>query len=115
LHLLLEFIRPHGWLALIAMLLVNGALCYRFGGRALFVTIPIVGIAYGLLDAAWIREEMAKPGWDGQPDQDAVFFLGVILRCVFAAAMLFGSFVTAMLLPNAIHARNRDSIPKDGG
>ena len=114
-HLLLEFIRPHGWLALITMLFVNGVLCYRFGGRTLFITIPIVGIAYGLLDAAWIRAEMAKPDWDGQPDQDAVYFIGVILRCVFAAAMLFGSFVTAILLSSAIHARNRRPMTKDGG
>jgi hypothetical protein len=89
------------------MLLVNGALCYRFGGRTLFVTIPIVGIVYGFLDAAWIDAEMAKPDWDGQPDQDAVYFIGVILRSLFAAAMLLGSFVTAIWLSNAIHAGNR--------
>jgi len=45
--LVLEFIRPHGWPALIVMLFANGLLCYRFGGRVLFVTIPLVAAIYG--------------------------------------------------------------------
>jgi hypothetical protein len=113
-ELLLELLRPHGWLALIAMLLVNIALCNRFGGRALFVTIPVVGIVYGMLDAAWIRSEMARPDWDGQPDQDAIFMIGAILRVATAAILLFASYVATLLLSNAIHARQRYSQTKGG-
>ncbi len=97
------------------MLVVNGALCYRFGGRALFVTIPVVGVVYGLLDAAWIRDEMTKPDWDRQPDQDFVYFSGLILRCIFAAILLFGSFVAAILLSNAIRNPCRIPTSKNGG
>ena len=87
------------------MLVVNGALCWRFGGRVLFITVPVVGIVYGMLDAAWIRSEMAKPDWDGQPDQDAVFVIGMMLRVAVAAMLLFASFVVAILFSNAMHDR----------
>ena len=33
-------------------------------------------------DIAWIQREMHKPGWDGQPDQDAVFMVGVLIRII---------------------------------
>lgn len=89
------------------MLLVNGALCYRYGGRVLFLSIPLVGLTCGFLDSAWIRSEMAKPDWNGQPDQDGVFVFGVVLRGFVAALMLFMSFVVAVLLSNAISDRRR--------
>ncbi len=104
--ILLEFLRPHGWLALAAMLFINGAICYRFGGRTLFFTIPVVVIAYWILDIGWIRSEIAKPGWDGVPDQDAVFILGMMLRGVVAAMALFLSFVVAAFLSNTVGAGN---------
>ena len=104
-HILLEFIRPHGWLPLIAMLLVNGALCYRFGGRVLFATIPILSVVYGLLDFAWIRAEMDRPDWDGSPDQDAVFMFGMLLRGFVGAMLLFASFVAAIMLSNLLQRR----------
>ena len=85
------------------MLVVKGALCWRFGGRVLFLTIPVVGIVYGMLDVAWIRSEMARPDWNGQPDQDVVFVIGMMLRTMVAAILLFASFVLAILFSNAMH------------
>ena len=87
--ILLEFVRPHGWLPLVAILIANGALCFRFGRRVLLITIPLVGIAYGVLDVAWIQSEMAEPEWEGQPDQDAIFIIGVIVRGAVATILLF--------------------------
>lgn len=84
------------------MLFANGVLCYRFGGRVLFLTVPAVAIISGWLDLAWIRSEMAKPGWDGQPDQDAVFIIGVILRISIASVLLFASFVATFALSSVI-------------
>ncbi|WP_430453025.1 hypothetical protein [Rhodopirellula europaea] len=109
-NLILEFIRPFGWGPLLAMLFLNGAFCYRFGGRVLFLSIPIVSAGYAVTDAKWIRSAMAQPGWDGQPDQDAVFFLGMFARVFVAGILLLASFVTAILLSNYIHARKHRHV-----
>ena len=101
--LILEFVRPHGWLPLVAMLLVNHGLSYRFGGRVLLITIPVLGLVYGMLDFAWIREEMAKPEWDGAPDQDAVFLIGMMLRVLIGSMLLIGSCIDAVLFSAKVH------------
>jgi hypothetical protein len=53
----------------------------RYGGWWL---VPVghlmVAAIICFLDMCWIQEEMSKPGWNGQPDMDAVFDLGVVLR-----------------------------------
>ncbi len=105
--LLLEFVRPHGWVALISMLLINGAFCYRFGGRVLFMTIPLLGIVYVVLDVAWIRQEMARTDWNGTPDQDAVFFLGILLRAFIGSMLLLGSCIVAMLIATSVRDASR--------
>jgi hypothetical protein len=111
---ILEFVRPHGWLSLIAMLVANGLLCYRFGGRVLFLTIPILGLVYGVLDVAWIRQEMGRPGWDGAPDQDAVFYVGMLLRVGLGSMLLVGSCIVAALISNRVRglplASDRKSV-----
>jgi hypothetical protein len=113
--IVIELIRPHGWLAFALMLFANSALCYRFGGRTLFFTIPIVAVIYGLLDVRWIRSEMAKPDWDLEPDQDGVFAFGMMLRGAIAGILLFGSFVASVLISNKIHERATRSQAEDGG
>jgi len=85
------------------MLLVNHGLSYRFGGRVLLITIPVLGLVYGMLDFAWIREEMAKPEWDGAPDQDAVFLIGMMLRVLIGSMLLIGSFIDAVLFSAKVH------------
>ncbi len=111
--LLLEFVRPHGWLALIAMLVMNGALCYRFGGRVLFVTVPLLGMVYSMLDVAWIRQEMARPDWDGMPDQDAVFIVGMLLRAFIGSMLLFGSCLVGVLIANSVREAPCASDPEN--
>ena len=93
-----EFVRPHGWFALFALLIVNAVVCYRFGGRGLFAMIVLTGVVYSWLDHLWIRSVMEQPGWSGTPDQDGVFIFGVFLRVICAALMLFGTFVLVLAL-----------------
>jgi hypothetical protein len=40
----------------------------------------LVAVVVAALDVQWIRAEMRRPGWDGQPDQDIVFMAGVFIR-----------------------------------
>jgi hypothetical protein len=40
----------------------------------------IVAIVVVILDFHWIGEAMRAPGWDGVPDMDGVFSLGLIVR-----------------------------------
>lgn len=54
----------------VALLRVPGV----FLGHALIAVLVLV------LDVRWIQSEMDAPGWDGQPDQDAVFLIGVLIR-----------------------------------
>jgi len=32
------------------------------------------------LDVRWVQAEMSKPGWDGTPDMDIIFDIGVLMR-----------------------------------
>jgi hypothetical protein len=41
--------------------------------------LVVVGIVY-FLDVRWIQSEMSKPGWDGTPDMDIVFAIGMFIR-----------------------------------
>ena len=48
----------------------------------------VTAILY-VIDVRWIQAEMSKPGWDGTPDMDIVFAVGVMIRVViFNAALL---------------------------
>ena len=39
-----------------------------------------VALAVAFFDLRWITSEMNKTGWNGLPDQDAVFYLGILIR-----------------------------------
>ncbi|KAA1257390.1 hypothetical protein LF1_52390 [Rubripirellula obstinata] len=113
--LLLEFIRPHGWLPLFALLIVNCIVSYRFGGRGLSGMLVVCGVAYGMLDAAWIEAEMSRPGWDGTPDRDAIFLLGMFLRIFFLSTLLFLSFAVTLYTSSLFYVPSLpDSEQHDG-
>src|SRR5690348_5436316 len=40
------------------------------------------------VDVAWIRYEMSRPGWDGEPDRDLIFALGLFSRMSFLCVAL---------------------------
>ncbi len=56
--------------------------------RGILLGHLLVAIAVATLDVRWVRTEMGKPGWDGQPDQDIVFAIGVLLRVVLINGVL---------------------------
>ena len=58
----------------------------------------LVAGAVVYLDVQWIQAEMAKPGWNGQPDQDFVFLLGVVARIVLVNTVLLPVSVLALRL-----------------
>jgi hypothetical protein len=60
--------------------------------------IPLgqLGIAILIMwsDFNWIQSEMRKPGWNGMPDMDAVFYLGVSTRIILVnTALLPANFL----------------------
>ncbi|MEL6107536.1 MAG: hypothetical protein AAFU85_15965 [Planctomycetota bacterium] len=91
-QLLTEFVAPHGWVALLLCVLGTSVASYLWAGRGFAVSVLFVGVAYVILDQRWLRSEMDVPGWGGTPDQDAVFYLGVGLRLMFMAIILFFTF-----------------------
>jgi hypothetical protein len=40
------------------------------------------------LDVRWIRSEMSKPGWDGTPDMDIIFAIGMFVRIILVNTVL---------------------------
>lgn len=48
----------------------------------------LIAIAIFALDFEWVQGEMKKPRWDGQPDMDFVFTLGVLVRILVFNCML---------------------------
>lgn len=59
-------------------------------GRWWLVFIPcvVVSVIVYSLDVAWIRAEMRKPDWDGTPDMDIVFSIGLLVRLVLVNVIL---------------------------
>ena len=96
--ILLDFVRPHGWLALLALLTLSTAVCFRFGGRGYVFMVALTGALYAWLDHRWVRDAMEHPDWDGTPDQDGVFAIGVLLRIAVVSAMLFSTLVVGFWL-----------------
>jgi len=52
------------------------------------VAFLVVAALVFYLDVRMVEAEMAKPDWDGTPDQDMVFLLGVLLRIVLVSIIL---------------------------
>lgn len=48
----------------------------------------LIAIAIFALDFQWVHGEMNRPGWDGSPDLDFVFGLGVLVRIVLINSLL---------------------------
>lgn len=93
---------------------------YSLGNWCLFVAIAVLAGYFGrlpgilaghvvtavliaALDVSWIQSEMAAPGWDGSPDQDFGFLIGVVLRILLINAFLLPVGVMTALI--AVHRR----------
>jgi hypothetical protein len=64
-------------------------------GAARYAKIPgIVGGQFliagmiSMLDLQWIERQMSRPGWNGLPDQDFVFYIGLFARIILINAVL---------------------------
>ena len=68
---------------------------YLLRGPGIFLGHLLVAIAVTVSDVHWIQSEIRKPGWNGQPDQDFVFVIGVIMRIVL---------INTVLLPVSFYA-----------
>ncbi|MEM6692460.1 MAG: hypothetical protein AAF664_23720 [Planctomycetota bacterium] len=83
------------WLLFVAITAIAS-----FVGRGwgiIFVHIAIALVVMWL-DAQWAQSEIAKPDWDGAPDQGIVFIIGVLIRVVFInAALLPIAFICCWL------------------
>jgi zinc transporter ZupT len=53
------------------------------------VAFLIVAALMGYLSVMWVQAEMDKPGWEGSPDMDIVFWLGVLVRFVLGSIILW--------------------------
>lgn len=51
----------------------------------LFVVIPCIVV---WLDINWVKLAMADPSWDGAPDLDAIFMIGLLLRLFLIITVL---------------------------
>lgn len=68
------------WWMVFILIALSVSLLLRFWG--IFVGHFIIAGLVFYLDAQWIQSEMNKPGWDGTPDQDFAFYIGLLIRIV---------------------------------
>jgi hypothetical protein len=80
------------WLGFIAVAFI--AARYLGWPGVILGHIALAAVIFGL-DYRWIQSEMAKPGWAGQPDMDAVFFIGVLIRIILINTVLLPISVLA--------------------
>jgi hypothetical protein len=83
-------------------------------GAAYLVRVPgiflghvLVATAVVVFDVQWIQSEMRKPGWNGQPDQDFVFMIGVVLRILLINTVLLPVSFLALRLRRSGQSQNR--------
>jgi hypothetical protein len=69
-------------------LFISIATAWTGRGTGIIVGHFLVAVAVAFLDLRWIQSEMHQPGWNGQPDQDFVFMIGVLLRIVLVNTVL---------------------------
>jgi hypothetical protein len=72
----------------------------------IFLGHVFVAIAVVVFDLQWIQFEMRKPGWDGQPDQDFVFMIGVMLRILLINTVLLPASLIALRLRRSRQSHN---------
>jgi hypothetical protein len=58
----------------------------------------VIAIIIYCLDIHWVRTEMAKPDWDGTPDMDIIFAVGVLFRIVLINTVLLPVVILGLWL-----------------
>lgn len=86
-------VRP--WLLFVAIAIV-GAYLLRTPG--IILGHFVVAVAVAVLDNQWVQAEMRKPGWNGLPDQDFVFVVGVAGRILLINTVLLPASILTLRL-----------------
>jgi hypothetical protein len=86
------------WLAFVA---ITAAAAYLLRTPGVLLAHLLVAAAVVCLDVQWVQSEMRKPGWNGEPDADFVFHLGVAARVVLVNTVLWPVSVLALRLRRA--------------
>jgi hypothetical protein len=84
--------------ASVALWLIFAALVYSVARYAPLWCLPFGHLAVAAIlcqiHCAWIEHEMRRPGWDGEPDMDGIFAIGMITLVLFVNMVLLS--VTAL-------------------
>ena len=98
------------WLGFVAV----AFLAARFAGLlGVLLGHLLVALAVAALDVQWVQAEMRKPGYDGQPDQDFVFMIGVLVRVILVNTLLLPISALA-LRTRRRYASARGAVPHSG-
>jgi hypothetical protein len=98
----LESLAQYGVLRWIVFVSITFGTVRYAGWLGMFVAHCVVALIIAQHDIRWIETAMKAPGWDGAPDMDLVFWIGVAIRIVL---------VNSLLLPVTLisyHYRARD-------
>jgi hypothetical protein len=101
---------PWPWLLFITV--AFGA-AYLLRGPGVFLGHLLIAAAIVVLDLQWIQAEMHQPGWTGQPDQDVVFIIGMLLRILLINTTLLPVSILALRLRRS--RPSRDPMPQRTG
>jgi hypothetical protein len=96
------------WLVFITIAFLAAYLSRFWGIIAGHILIALIVAA---LDLHWIHAEMRKPGWDGQPDQDIVFTIGLLIRIILINTSLLPASALGRLSRRASRTRHRKNLP----
>jgi hypothetical protein len=58
------------------------------GWLGMFISHCVVAVLIAQHDIAWIETAMNVPGWDGAPDMDLIFWIGVAVRVIVVNCLL---------------------------
>lgn len=66
----------------------------------------VVAVIIAILDVRWIQAEMHRPDWNGVPDQDVVFMIGVAIRVVLINTVLLPISAIGLLVSRRLRVRS---------
>lgn len=93
---------PYEWAAFAAITFTCG-----YFGRGVEIPIGLIIVTTLVIwsDLQWIQSAINAPDWNGAPDQDGIFIIGMIIRIVLVNTTLFP--LTLLTLWFAFRQRKR--------
>lgn len=73
------------WLGFVALAYVAAR---NVGGVGVIVGHVVLAMCIAWIDVRWVEQAMDQPGWDGVPDLDGLFVIGVLMRVVLINTLL---------------------------